>query len=177
MSTNTVRPTITDAPATTGCGYLCDLLTFQIPAQEIQGSLTRFQARPIIGPLIGSPVKALYSIAQTILGIALCILFRPIAKLTNFSILKRVAKYGGHQMALGVSGLVTSVRNFSNCGGPIENSEVVTILVRSQNEQLGRLAQGAADQLAATQLGTLRDLADRIAMIRGEHGMVHRAQR
>lgn len=134
-----------DSPAAQLAGLLGSLVGAFIanyPAGDMQVALTRFQATRIIGPLIGSPIKALYSTAQIILGIALLVLFGPLSTLTNWGFLNRLAGTGGYHLALGVAGLVTSMINFANFGGTIAQNEFVIVPV----SRLANLGNRAAQQ-------------------------------
>lgn len=83
---------------------------------EIQRSLSKLQAIPVIGSTLVSPVKAVVSLAETVAGIAGAIIFGTLAVVTSSpycaeKCIKSVAHIG-----LGLLGFMYSVSNFISLG-------------------------------------------------------------
>ncbi len=83
---------------------------------EIQRSLSRLQAIPVLGSTLVSPIKAVVSLAETVAGIAGAILFGTIAVITDDKdSVGRCVESLGH-IGLGLLGFMYSVSNFFTLG-------------------------------------------------------------
>ena len=83
---------------------------------EVQRALSSAQATPIVGPLLVSPVKAVFSTAQLVAGVAGTILFGTLALLTFHPDLASLATKSIAHVGMGALGLMYSVSNFISLG-------------------------------------------------------------
>ena len=84
---------------------------------SVQRSLSTGQAIPVVGPLVVSPIKAVFSVAQLIAGIAGSILFGTLAIVSNFTRpLDEIAFKSLQHAGLGLIGLMYSVSNMLSLG-------------------------------------------------------------
>lgn len=85
---------------------------------EIQDFLSAFQATPIVGPIIGSPIKALVSTAMIIMGIARTIFYGLVAMVLLFqhSEMNQSALYGLKLIKVGIPHLSYSILNLCTFG-------------------------------------------------------------
>jgi hypothetical protein len=90
---------------------------------ELQRNLSVAQASPILGPLIVSPAKALVSVAEIIIGIAIAVLFGVFSLLfilfhqnDALSWTATQTAYGLGNVGLGVTSLIYSVANMGTLG-------------------------------------------------------------
>ncbi len=83
---------------------------------EFQRTLSVAQATPIMGPLLVSPVKAVVSIAQLIVGVVGSIFFGFFAALTFNDRLGELAFKSLCHAGMGFLGLLYSVSNFVSLG-------------------------------------------------------------
>ena len=82
----------------------------------VQNTLSEFQSIPIVGTFVGSPIKALVSTIEIIMGIAAAILFGPIYTLTNSTTCRDIALVAGFHTIMGMGHLLYSVANFATLG-------------------------------------------------------------
>lgn len=83
---------------------------------SVQRSLSKAQATPIVGPLLVSPIKALVSVAELIVGIAGSILFGTLAVLTFNDYLGGKAVESLGHAGLGLLSLMYSISNILSLG-------------------------------------------------------------
>lgn len=83
---------------------------------EFQRTLSAAQATPIVGPLLVSPVKAVVSIAQLIVGTVGSIFFGFLAALTFNDRLGELAFKSLCHTGMGFLGLLYSASNFLSLG-------------------------------------------------------------
>lgn len=83
---------------------------------QVQRTLSKAQAIPLVGPVVFSPVKAVVSLAQIIAGVAGTILFGTVGFFTDSpSILKPLGHSIGH-MGMGLTSFVYSGINMATLG-------------------------------------------------------------
>lgn len=83
---------------------------------SIQDWLSKYQTTPLVGPFIGSPIKALLSTAELISGVAFSIIFGTLFMLTGSTTLGTWTMNMGDHTDLGVRGLIYSLVNFVSLG-------------------------------------------------------------
>ncbi len=84
--------------------------------QNVQNCLSRFQATPLIGPFIGSPLKALLSAAELVTALALSVIFGALFTVTGNKTLGDWTMSMNRHVGLGITGLIYSVVNFLSLG-------------------------------------------------------------
>lgn len=85
---------------------------------EVQRQLSEWQATPVVGPLVVSPIKAVVSLAETIVGVVGTIFFGFLSALTGLTsddLIGYTFKSMGH-VGLGLAGLAYSIANFATLG-------------------------------------------------------------
>lgn len=83
---------------------------------RIQSGLSRFQAVPIIGPVVGSPIKALVSTAQLVIAVAGKIIFGGLSCCTNNTFVKETSIAASRHFSMGLGSLCYSVINVLSLG-------------------------------------------------------------
>jgi len=84
--------------------------------RRVQSKLSEFQAVPVVGPLIGSPIKATVSTVQAVAGLGAAIILAPVAAVTkNEKVIDYTCESFG-QCGYGVMGLAYSIANIVTLG-------------------------------------------------------------
>ena len=83
---------------------------------NVQETLLKAQATPLVGPIVVSPVKALISTAQLVAGIAGIILFGPLIVICNNKYCAKKAFCCVGHIGTGLIGLVDSIVNIVTLG-------------------------------------------------------------
>jgi hypothetical protein len=92
---------------------LCESTPF---LTDVHRFLDKAQAFPIVGPVLASPVKAIVSIAQTIVAIAAFVFFRALLSFTQNITIIRLSLEQSVQVILGIDGLTSSLANMITLG-------------------------------------------------------------
>ncbi len=86
------------------------------PMFEVQRGLSRFQAVPLLGPIVGSPIKALISTAQIVVAFVAMIFYSSLFSFTRSqTMFERTATSFGH-LTMGAVGLAYSIMNLCTLG-------------------------------------------------------------
>lgn len=83
---------------------------------EIQRNLSRFQAVPVVGPLIFSPLKAVVSLVQLVVGFVIAILALAIGMICCSDKSLEVGIKAFAQSGMGLLGLAYSIANMLTLG-------------------------------------------------------------
>lgn len=83
---------------------------------ETERSLSNAQALIVVGALVVSPVKAVFSLALVVGGVALSILFAPLALVFRSDLLGRISLGGLVSAALGTVSFFYSLINLATLG-------------------------------------------------------------
>ena len=86
------------------------------PMWNVQRTLSRFQAVPLLGPVVGSPIKAMVSTAQIVAAFVAIIFWGSLFSITqSSSMFDRTATSLGH-LTMGAAGLAYSIVNLFTLG-------------------------------------------------------------